>query len=91
MSENEIPGINDDTTNELFIKAIDAWCEQFPPSENPNEAGQQSMYDILDALNSFYGLTNGFTGTAVLVALRERGYQSIYDAASNQFKILVSN
>jgi len=90
MSENEIPEIDNDTTNELFIKAIDAWCKQFPPSETINEGGQQSMYDILDALNSFYGLTNGFTGTTVFVALRERGYQSIYDAASNQFKILVS-
>lgn len=91
MSENEIPGVQIEETNGLFIQAIDAWCDQFPPSADQHEGGHQSMYDILDALNSYYGLRDGFTGTSVLTALKQRGYISIYDAASNQFKIVVEN
>jgi hypothetical protein len=90
MSDPVFPEIDDEATSELYNEAIEAWCNQFHPTSDQDEGDQVTMYEIIEALNSFYGLSNGFSGTTVFKTLRERGYKSIYDAASNQFKILVS-
>lgn len=77
--------------DQLFNQAIDAWCEKFPPATDPENCGTVSMYEIVEALDSFYGMHEYYKGTTVYTALQQRGYKSIYDAVSNTFKIMVGN
>lgn len=82
---------DDEAKSALYFQlAIEAWCKQFEPAQDPDQADRVSMEDILSALDSYYGVKDSFKGTSVFMALKERGYITTFDAASNQFKILVS-
>jgi len=79
-----------ETTGDLFISAIDLWCDQYHPSSSDENTQMMSMQEILEALDSLY-VTDSFSGSVVFAELKKRGYVTKYDAASNQFKILVNN
>lgn len=81
---------DEDKTAIYFNLAIEAWCEQFKPALDTDQADKVTMADILDALDSYYGTKDLFIGTSVFIALKNRGYVTTFDAVSNQFKILVS-
>ena len=78
------------SSDDLFILAIDLWCEQYHPSSSLENAQTMSMQEILEALDSLY-VTDSFSGSIVFAELKKRGYITKYDAACNQFKILVNN
>jgi len=92
MSEDKPIAPEDDGSKAtlFFELAIEAWCNQFKPANDPDDSQKLTMEEILEALNSFYGVSTVFVGTSVYLALKERGYKTIFDAAANQFKVLVS-
>ncbi len=93
MSEDEknTPEADENAKQTIYFElAIEAWCNQFKPADDPDQAEKISMYEILEALDSYFGTKNGFSGTSVFMSLKERGYMTAYDGVENQFKILVS-
>lgn len=75
----------------FMMDAINAWCAEYHPADPAEEHDTKSMYEILEALNSVYGMSGAFDGQEVLSELKKRGYLMGYDAMQNQFKIMVKN
>jgi len=53
-----------ETTGDLFISAIDLWCDQYHPSSSDENTQMMSMQEILEALDSLY-VTDSFSGSVV--------------------------
>jgi hypothetical protein len=79
------------SNDDFFLDAINAWCAEFKPAFLDDFSDKINMYDILDALNSFYGNVGAFDGQEVMTELKKRGYCTIFDPPSNQFMIVYKN